>query len=89
MYISRVFFNVRISINKDIDYYGSQLIYRNRLGDMVNTQNSELQNAIKEEKDLDSKRNVANRLATYYANDVEWVNSVFYYTNLSSKRISL
>lgn len=74
--------NIYDSINKDIDYYGSQLIYRNRLGDMVNTQNSELQNAIKEEKDLDSKRNVANRLATYYANDVEWVNSVFYYTNL-------
>ncbi len=74
--------NIYNSINKDIDYYGSQLIYRSRLGDMMNTQNSKLQNALKEEKDLDSKRNVANRLSTYYANDVEWVNSVFYYTNL-------
>ncbi len=74
--------NIYDSINKDIDYYGSQLIYRNRLGDMINTENVELQQANKEVKDLDSKRNVANRLTTYYANDIEWVNSVFYYTNL-------
>ena len=74
--------NIYNSIKRDIDYYGSQLTYRRRLGTMLNTQNSNLQNIITEEKNLDSKRNVANRLSTYYANDIEWVNSVFYYTNL-------
>jgi hypothetical protein len=74
--------NIYNSIKKDIDYYGSQVIYRKRLGDMINTQTTDLQKAKKNIKDLDAKRNIANRLSVYYANDIKWVNSVFYTTSL-------
>ena len=74
--------NIYNSIKKDIDYYGSQVIYRKRLGDMINSQSGDLQKAEKDIKDLDARRNVANRLSTYYANDIKWVNSIFYITNL-------
>jgi len=74
--------NIYSSIKKDIDYYGSQVIYRKRLGDMINSQSGNLQKAEKDIKDLDARRNIANRLSTYYANDIKWVNSVFYSTNL-------
>jgi predicted RND superfamily exporter protein len=74
--------NIYDSIRKNIDYYGSQLIYRKRIGDLLNDYNTKLQETQEEVKNLDSKRNVSNRLSTYYENDIQWVNSAFYYIHI-------
>ena len=51
----------------------------NNIGELFDTK---LQETHEEVKNLDSKRNVSNRLSTYYENDIQWVNSAFYYIHI-------
>lgn len=67
------------NIQRNIDYYDSQQIYRKRMTTLLNDYDEKLKTTKKEVKRLDSKANVAKRLSKYYEKDLEWGTGALYY----------
>ena len=53
-------------IQRNISYYNSQMVYIKRMNDLLEVYSDQLATDERKIKDIDSKRSVANRLATYY-----------------------
>ena len=69
-------------ISRNINYYASQLIYRNRMGTLLDDFDDKLNTTTEKVDNLSSKNNIAKRLSKYYEKDLEWGQGAFYYIKL-------
>ena len=69
-------------ISRNINYYASQLIYRNRMGTLLDDFDDKLKTTTEKVYNLSSKNNIAKRLSKYYEKDLEWGQGAFYYIKL-------
>ena len=67
------------NIERNINYYDSQQIYRRRMTTLLDDYDEKLKTTKQEVKRLDSKANVAKRLSKYYEKDLEWGAGALYY----------
>ena len=80
--IENDFTTLKKNIQRNIDYYSSQLIYKSRMGQLLDNYDNKLKTTKTNVDKLDSSKNISKRLIRYYEKDLEIGKNAFYYVHL-------